>query len=114
MGDTIREDLTTQTGFAAIEIRPRSNHQSKRKGANRSRRLRPLKILWGSARALACPLRRLAEEFLPPSAYFCHVRFLWRLARSCLRRLCLLIFDLRRFFSEPISSVVRSSVNYFI
>jgi hypothetical protein len=30
------------------------------------------------------------------------VRFLWRLARSCFRRLCLLIFALRRFFSEPI------------
>lgn len=35
-------------------------------------------------------------------AYFCQVRFLWRLARNCLRRLCLLIFDLRRFFSDPI------------
>jgi hypothetical protein len=35
-------------------------------------------------------------------AYFCQVRFLCRLARSCLRRLCLLIFALRRFFSEPI------------
>ena len=34
--------------------------------------------------------------------YFCQVRFLWRLARSALRRLCLLIFALRRFFSEPI------------
>jgi hypothetical protein len=37
-------------------------------------------------------------------AYFCQVRFLCRLARSCLRRLCLLIFALRRFFSEPIQS----------
>ena len=34
--------------------------------------------------------------------YFCQVRFLWRLARSFLRRLCLLIFALRRFFSDPI------------
>jgi hypothetical protein len=34
--------------------------------------------------------------------YFCQVRFLWRLARNCLRRLCLLIFAFRRFFSEPI------------
>jgi|GEM_PF-4409698 hypothetical protein len=34
--------------------------------------------------------------------YFCQVRFLWRLARNCLRRLCLLIFDFRRFFSDPI------------
>ena len=30
--------------------------------------------------------------------YFCQVRFLWRLARSFLRRLCLLILLLRRFF----------------
>src|SRR5207237_6707687 len=28
---------------------------------------------------------------LPRRDYFCQVRFLWRLARSCLRRLCLLI-----------------------
>ena len=34
--------------------------------------------------------------------YFCQVRFLWRLARSCLRRLCLLILLLRLFFSDPI------------
>jgi hypothetical protein len=34
--------------------------------------------------------------------YFCQVRFLWRFARSFLRRLCLLIFALRRFFNEPI------------
>ncbi len=34
--------------------------------------------------------------------YFCQVRFLWRLARNFLRRLCLLIFAFRRFFSEPI------------
>jgi hypothetical protein len=33
------------------------------------------------------------------------VRFLWRWARSFLRRLCLLIFALRRFFSEPIEFV---------
>src|SRR5437870_98548 len=37
-----------------------------------------------------------------PIAYFCQVRFLWRLARSCLRLLCLLILAFRRFFSEPI------------
>ena len=37
-----------------------------------------------------------------PGDYFCQVRFLWRFARSFLRRLCLLIFDFRRFFSEPI------------
>lgn len=36
--------------------------------------------------------------------YFCQVRFLWRLARSFLRRLCLLIFAFRRFFSDPIQS----------
>lgn len=33
------------------------------------------------------------------------MRFLWRFARSFLRRLCLLIFDFRRFFNEPISSI---------
>jgi hypothetical protein len=38
---------------------------------------------------------------LPP-AYFCQVRFLWRLARSFLRRLCLFILLLRRFFNDPI------------
>lgn len=37
-----------------------------------------------------------------PRAYFCQVRFLWRFARNCLRRLCLLIFAFRRFFNEPI------------
>ena len=36
------------------------------------------------------------------AGYFCQVRFLWRFARSCLRRLCLLIFALRRFLIEPI------------
>ena len=47
--------------------------------------------------------RRVVPEVASDAAgYFCQVRFLWRLARSCLRRLCLLIFDLRRFFSEPI------------
>lgn len=34
--------------------------------------------------------------------YFCQVRFLCRFWRSFFRRLCLLIFDLRRFFSDPI------------
>src|ERR1700683_5430868 len=38
----------------------------------------------------------------PRPAYFCQVRFLWRLARSFLRRLCLLILLLRRFFNDPI------------
>jgi hypothetical protein len=42
------------------------------------------------------------ERWLGVRRYFCQVRFLWRLARSCLRRLCLFIFDLRRFFSDPI------------
>ena len=35
------------------------------------------------------------------AGYFCHVRFLWRLARDFFLRLCLLIFAFRRFFSEP-------------
>lgn len=38
----------------------------------------------------------------PVGSYFCQVRFLCRLARSFFRRLCLLIFAFRRFFSEPI------------
>jgi hypothetical protein len=38
--------------------------------------------------------------------YFCQVRFLWRLARSFLRRLCLLILAFRRFFNEPIRMTV--------
>ena len=46
---------------------------------------------------------RLSASRLPsPADYFCQVRFLWRLARSFLRRLCLLILLLRRFFSDPI------------
>jgi len=40
-----------------------------------------------------------------PPGYFCQVRFLWRFARSFLRRLCLLIFALRRFFNEPINNI---------
>jgi hypothetical protein len=38
--------------------------------------------------------------------YFCQVRFLWRCARSFLRRLCLLILAFRRFFNEPIVMAV--------
>jgi hypothetical protein len=37
------------------------------------------------------------------AGYCCQVRFLWRCRRSFLRRLCLLIFALRRFLIEPIS-----------
>ena len=37
--------------------------------------------------------------------YFCQVRFLWRCARSFLRRLCLFIFAFRRFFNEPINNL---------
>jgi len=37
--------------------------------------------------------------------YFCQVRFLWRWARSFLRRLCLLILAFRRFLSDPIIDV---------
>src|SRR5947208_3139847 len=47
-------------------------------------------------------LHRLAKLCCANARYFCQVRFLWRLARSCLRRLCLLILDFRRFFNEPI------------
>lgn len=45
--------------------------------------------------------------------YFCQVRFLWRWARSFLRRLCLLIFALRRFFREPIRFSIRS-IDHFV
>jgi len=42
------------------------------------------------------------KDRAPGNNYFCQVRFLWRLARNFLRRLCLLILALRRFFSDPI------------
>jgi len=42
-------------------------------------------------RLLADCLRRAAIASAAPG-YFCQVRFLWRLARSFLRRLCLLIW----------------------
>jgi hypothetical protein len=45
-----------------------------------------------------CEPKRSSEK----QNYFCQVRFLWRFRRSFLRRLCLLIFALRRFLSEPI------------
>jgi hypothetical protein len=48
---------------------------------------------------------------LPRPRYFCQVRFLWRLARSFLRRLCLLILLLRRFFSDPIIFVQLRTIN---
>ncbi len=35
------------------------------------------------------------------SAYFCHVRFLWRFAFKRFRRLCLFIFSRRFFFRLP-------------
>ena len=35
------------------------------------------------------------------AAYFCHVRFLWRLDFKRLRRLCLFIFRRRFFFRLP-------------
>jgi hypothetical protein len=47
-------------------------------------------------------LIQLAGALAGLAGYFCQVRFLWRLARSFFRRLCLLIFAFRRFFSEPI------------
>ena len=43
-----------------------------------------------------------AKDLNAAQNYFCQVRFLWRFNRSFLRRLCLLIFALRRFLSEPI------------
>lgn len=35
------------------------------------------------------------------AGYFCHVRFLWRLAFKRFRRLCLFIFRRRFFFRLP-------------
>ena len=49
--------------------------------------------------------KQRGDRLKSPLAYFCQVRFLWRWARSFLRRLCLLIFAFRRFFSEPIFCV---------
>lgn len=54
------------------------------------------------------PVQTVDVESDVAGYYFCQVRFLWRLARSCLRRLCLLIFALRRFFSEPILFVSKT------
>ena len=42
------------------------------------------------------------KSVMAAPGYFCQVRFLWRLARSFLRRLCLLILLFRRFFNDPI------------
>ncbi len=69
-------------------------------------------------RSSICELRattaNAATETDP--AYFCQVRFLWRLARSCLRRLCLLIFAFRLFFKDPIKLVSngRRSIYNFV
>ncbi len=57
----------------------------------------------GSASRIGGGLAERGEQL--PEAYFCQVRFLWRCARSFLRRLCLLIFAFLRFFNEPIMSM---------
>ena len=56
------------------------------------------------ASAVLPTLRARHERLRDPPAlgHFCQVRFLCRLARSFLRRLCLLILAFRRFLSEPI------------
>src|SRR5580704_14675284 len=65
-----------------------------------------------ASRALADCIGHPPKGPRPPPAYFCQVRFLWRLARSFLRRLCLLILLLRRFFSDPIMCVNNSPRQY--
>src|SRR5258705_12549244 len=52
--------------------------------------------------------KQRVDDLRSPGAYFCQVRFLWRLARSFLRRLCLLIFAFRRFFNEPMDGLWRN------
>ena len=52
--------------------------------------------------------KQRVDDLRSPGAYFCQVRFLWRLARSFLRRLCLLIFAFRRFFNEPMAGLWRN------
>ena len=47
---------------------------------------------------------------LGASAYFCHVRFLWRFAFKRFRRLCLFIFKRRFFFRLPMVGKIRDAV----
>ena len=75
--------------------------------SSRPYRIRKSLAILGSRRwQRNCAQRREASTMLgtmeQPGGYFCQVRFLCRLARSCLRRLCLLILLFRRFFNEPI------------
>ena len=60
------------------------------------------------AHSLCLGKRKLWTRALSPAAY--NLRFLWRLAREALRRLCLLILALRRFFNDPIFVSVSSLV----
>jgi hypothetical protein len=52
-------------------------------------------------RGLAADLKREGADRAWGAGYFCHVRFLWRLAFKRFRRLCLFIFRRRFFFRLP-------------
>jgi hypothetical protein len=64
--------------------------------------LGPAAVEINTVRGGAVGNRTRTGESMREADYFCQVRFLWRFKRSFLRRLCLLIFALRRFFNEPI------------
>lgn len=70
------------------------------------------KVCANSSSTISVPAKRARcvdpEVASEVAGYFCQVRFLWRFARSCLRRLCLLIFALRRFFREPIMLIQKT------
>lgn len=53
------------------------------------------------ATSIARAIAAHRQSDAPGRAYFCHVRFLWRLAFKRLRRLCLFIFRRRFFFRLP-------------
>ena len=54
-----------------------------------------------SRRAAGKMLSEVLSRLAARKAYFCHVRFLWRLAFKRLRRLCLAIFAFRLFLMDP-------------
>jgi len=54
-----------------------------------------------SRKAAGKMLSEVLSRLAARKAYFCHVRFLWRLAFKRLRRLCLFIWRRRFFFRLP-------------
>ena len=64
-------------------------------------------LLTQEAATCDCRLPPCAKDFSERQDYFCQVRFLCRFRRSFFRRLCLLIFALRRFLSDPIIKLRR-------